>query len=156
MVGAFDNSQQPNDQIELFLDVHCKEDTRTVNRNDFFCFYDCYKQMLVTSKDLTVGTPNTSIVPIGHPGFCFDDIANIPVTIVKLRRGQSLKLKAIAVKVDLFGSDWVLMCFRALAVIIVNGVPLLQLHSQACQRSNLMNTWFRDGQHNELSICFQN
>ena len=58
-------------------------------------------QMLVTSKDLTVGTPNTSIVPIGHPGFCFDDIANMPVTIVKLREGQTLKLRAIAVKVGI-------------------------------------------------------
>ena len=55
--------------------------------------------MLITSKDLSVGTPNVDVVPIGHPGFCFDDIANIPVTVVKLRQGQSLKLRAIAVKV---------------------------------------------------------
>ena len=50
------------------------------------------------SKDLTVGIPSKSVVPIGHPGFCFDDIANMSVTIVKLREGQTLKLGAIAVK----------------------------------------------------------
>ena len=66
--------------------------------------------MLVTSKDLTVGIPSKSVVPIGHPGFCFDDIANMPVTIVKLREGQTLKLRAIAVKASLqrcrFASDF--------------------------------------------------
>ena len=30
MVGAFDNVDEPNDEIELFLDVHCSEDKRTV------------------------------------------------------------------------------------------------------------------------------
>lgn len=54
--------------------------------------------MLVTSKDLIVTGPNKNVIPVGHSGFCFDDIANIPVTIVKLRQGQTLKLKAIAVK----------------------------------------------------------
>lgn len=30
MVGQYDNLDQDVDQIELFLDVHCSEDTRTV------------------------------------------------------------------------------------------------------------------------------
>ena len=30
LVGAFDNVDQPDDEIELFLDVHCSEDKRTV------------------------------------------------------------------------------------------------------------------------------
>ena len=30
MVGAYDNVDLPNDEIELFLDVHCSEDKRTV------------------------------------------------------------------------------------------------------------------------------
>ena len=30
MVGAYDNAEEDIDEIELFLDVHCTEEERTV------------------------------------------------------------------------------------------------------------------------------
>lgn len=53
----------------------------------------------VTSKDLHLDTSHPEIVPIGHKDFGGDNMVNKPVVIVKMRRGQELKLKAVAVKV---------------------------------------------------------
>lgn len=55
----------------------------------------------VTSKDLHLDTSHPEIVPIGHKDFGGDNMVNKPVVIVKMRRGQELKLKAVAVKVRL-------------------------------------------------------
>lgn len=53
----------------------------------------------VTSKDLHLDSAHPEVVPIGHKDFGGDSMVNVPVVVVKMRKGQELKLRAVAVKV---------------------------------------------------------
>lgn len=59
------------------------------------------EHLMVMSTDLITGSNSRSdVVPIGHADFCQDQETNKAVPLVKLKKGQEIKFKAIAQKVN--------------------------------------------------------
>ncbi|GMH40859.1 hypothetical protein BSKO_08763 [Bryopsis sp. KO-2023] len=82
MNSPYDAGDEQVDEVEFIVDVRCEHEST----------------MDVTSDDLQIDPSHPSVVPIGQTDFGGEAMVNKPVVIVKIRKGQELKLRGIAVK----------------------------------------------------------